>query len=286
MRTIRSARCTPRSRCSDELRRRGETLRRQGRAGVEARIGVNTGEVVMRIGARPAGTAEYSPIGHAATSRRGCRASRRRRHRRQRGHARLVEGYFELRALGPTEVKGVSEPIDVYEVDRARRRCDSHFQLAARRGLTQFVGRERELEQMKHALELASGGHGQIVAVVAEAGTGKSRLFYEFKATIPGRLQIARSLLGVARQGLGVAAGAGTAARLFWHTGRRRCGRPAREGHVRRWPRSTQPRDTLPYLFGLLGIVRRPRSARPDGPADQAPAHARRDQAHHHSGRA
>src|SRR6266851_1172020 len=57
-----------------------------------------------------------------------------------------------------------------------------HFDLAVRRGLTKFVGRESELKQMAHALELTRGGYGQIVAVVAEAGTGKSRLFYEFKA--------------------------------------------------------------------------------------------------------
>jgi predicted ATPase len=61
-----------------------------------------------------------------------------------------------------------------------------HFDVAARRGLTKFVGRENELQQIKRALELAMSGHGQIVAVVvAEAGTGKSRLCYEFKATIP-----------------------------------------------------------------------------------------------------
>ncbi len=64
-------------------------------------------------------------------------------------------------------------------------RLTDHFELAARRGLTKFVGREHELEQMRHALELAIDGHGQIVAVMAEAGTGKSRLFHEFKATIP-----------------------------------------------------------------------------------------------------
>ena len=61
----------------------------------------------------------------------------------------------------------------------------THFQLSARRGLTKFVGRERELEQMQHALELAKHGQGQVVGVMAEAGTGKSRLFYEFKATLP-----------------------------------------------------------------------------------------------------
>ena len=61
----------------------------------------------------------------------------------------------------------------------------THFQLAARRGLTRFVGREREMAAMAGALEQARAGHGQIVAAVGEAGAGKSRLMYEFKATIP-----------------------------------------------------------------------------------------------------
>jgi predicted ATPase len=97
----------------------------------------------------------------------------------------LVEGYFELRELGPTEVKGIEEPINVYEVIGAGA-LRGHFELAARRGLTKFVGREREVAELKRALELARGGHGQIVAAVAEAGTGKSRLVYEFKALLPG----------------------------------------------------------------------------------------------------
>jgi len=61
----------------------------------------------------------------------------------------------------------------------------THFELSARRGLTKFVGRESELEQMRRALQIALSGHGQMFAVVAEAGTGKSRLYYEFKATLP-----------------------------------------------------------------------------------------------------
>ena len=72
----------------------------------------------------------------------------------------------------------------MYEVVRAGP-LRTHFQLAARRGLTRFVGREREMAAMAGALEQARAGHGQIVAAVGEAGAGKSRLMYEFKATIP-----------------------------------------------------------------------------------------------------
>ena len=62
-------------------------------------------------------------------------------------------------------------------------RCAPGCSVAARRGLTKFVGREREMEALKHAAELAKAGRGQIVAAMAEPGVGKSRLFFEFKAT-------------------------------------------------------------------------------------------------------
>src|SRR5262249_13448050 len=65
-----------------------------------------------------------------------------------------------------------------------------HFEAAARRGLTRFVGRERELSELGRALELAMSGHGQVAAIVAEAGTGKSRLVYEFKARLPAECKL------------------------------------------------------------------------------------------------
>jgi hypothetical protein len=95
---------------------------------------------------------------------------------------RLVEGYFERRGLGPTEIKGVAGSINVYQAVRIGA-FHGHFEIAAQRGLSKFVGREREPEEMRHALEPAVGGHGQIVGVMAEAGIGKSPLLYEFKAT-------------------------------------------------------------------------------------------------------
>src|ERR1700731_364098 len=173
----------------DELRRRGEELKRQGRSGVEVRIGINTGEVVLRM-VHTGGHTEYTPVGHVANLAA-----------RMQGAApaggivisedtrRLSEGYFELRDLGKTEVKGVSEPINVYEVVGAGP-LRGHFELAARRGLTKFVGRERAVAELKRALELARGGHGQIVAAVAEAGAGKSRLVYEFKTMLPGDCKV------------------------------------------------------------------------------------------------
>src|SRR6202035_2734927 len=95
---------------------------------------------------------------------------------------RLVEGYFQLKPRGPTRVKGLTEPINVYEVTGLGP-LRTRLQRAAGRGLTRFVGREREMEALKHAAERAKGGRGQIIAAIAEQGVGKSRLFFEFKAT-------------------------------------------------------------------------------------------------------
>jgi AAA ATPase domain len=95
--------------------------------------------------------------------------------------------------LGPTAVRGITEAIEVYEVIGLGT-LRTHFELSTRRGLTKFVGRESELDQMRRALELAMSGHGQMVAVVAEAGTGKSRLFHEFKATLPAEWKVLEAL--------------------------------------------------------------------------------------------
>jgi class 3 adenylate cyclase len=170
----------------DALRRRGVELKQQGRSGVEVRIGINTGEMVLRM-VHTGGHTEYTPVGHAANL-----AARMQSMATTGGIVisedtrRLVVGYFELRVLGPTEVKGISEPINVYEVVGAGP-LRGHF---ARRGLTKFVGREREVAEMKRALELTRSGHGQIVAAVAEASAGKSRLVYEFKAMLPGDCKV------------------------------------------------------------------------------------------------
>src|SRR4029434_891087 len=92
---------------------------------------------------------------------------------------RLAEGLVQVNALGPFPVKGLPEPVEVFELVGAstvRRR----LQAAAARGLTRFVGRQQELAALQQALERAGAGQGQVVAVVGEAGQGKSRLVYEF----------------------------------------------------------------------------------------------------------
>ena len=91
----------------------------------------------------------------------------------------LVEGFVQVKALGAMPVRGLRDPVEVYEVTGAGV-VRSRLQAAAARGLTRFVGRQPELEALQQALAQAYAGHGQVVAMVGEAGVGKSRLLYEF----------------------------------------------------------------------------------------------------------
>jgi tetratricopeptide (TPR) repeat protein len=90
----------------------------------------------------------------------------------------LAEGFVQVTPLGPVPVKGLGEPVEVFELVGAGA-ARTRLEAAARRGLTRFVGRTAELEQLRGALDRASLGHGQVVAVVGEPGVGKSRLFWE-----------------------------------------------------------------------------------------------------------
>jgi class 3 adenylate cyclase/tetratricopeptide (TPR) repeat protein len=173
----------------EELRRYADHLRTEGRIPVEARVGVNTGEVVVRM-IETGGHTEYTPVGHVTNlAARMQTAAPAGSIAASEVTQQLCEGYFEFRALGPTAIKGLNAPVEVYEVVRAGP-LRTHFQLSARRGLTRFVGREREMAAMASALAQATAGHGQIVAAVGEAGAGKSRLMYEFKATIPNGCKV------------------------------------------------------------------------------------------------
>jgi DNA-binding SARP family transcriptional activator len=90
---------------------------------------------------------------------------------------RLAEGHVEARALQSAKVPGLSG--SVYELVGTGP-AQTRFQMLAARGLTRFVGRDLELEQLRRVQQLAGKGDGQVVAIVGEAGVGKSRLIYEF----------------------------------------------------------------------------------------------------------
>jgi class 3 adenylate cyclase/tetratricopeptide (TPR) repeat protein len=92
---------------------------------------------------------------------------------------RLAEGFVQVTALGPVSVKGLTEPVEVFELIGATS-TRTRLQALATSGLTRFVGRQAEFETLHQTLERAGTSHGQVVAVIGEPGVGKTRLVYEF----------------------------------------------------------------------------------------------------------
>lgn len=143
------------------------------------RIGINSGEVVVgRIGDDL--RMEFTAQGHTVGLAQRMEALAESGHICVSEHtAQLVEGYFTLRDLGRTQVKGAAAPVGLFDLDGVgafRTRLDR----ARSRGLSTFVGRDRDMAVLTAALERARSGSGQVVGVVADAGTGKSRLCAEF----------------------------------------------------------------------------------------------------------
>jgi class 3 adenylate cyclase len=157
---------------TDEVRRtRGLELR--------MRVGLHSGEVVVRAIGNDLHM-DYSAVGETThLAARMEQTATPGTIRLTPATLRLVEGLVQVNALGPVPVKGLVEPVEVFELVEAsaiRRR----LQAAATRGLTRFVGRETELAAVQQVLAWAEAGQGQVVALVGEAGVGKSRLVYEF----------------------------------------------------------------------------------------------------------
>src|SRR5712692_236269 len=242
-------------RMQEEMSRYSAKVIADGGMPIEARVGVNTGEVVVRSITTGAGQTEYTPIGHTtnlasrmqAVAPTGSIAISEQTHK-------FVEGYFQLKARGPTRVKGLSEPVNVYELTGLGP-LRTRLQRSAGRGLTKFVGREREMEALKHAAEQAKSGHGQIVATMAEPGVGKSRLLFEFKATSQSGWRVLETSSvshGKASAYLPVI----DLLRNYFRIAGEDDERTRREkvtGRVLALDRSLE--DTLTYLFSLLGIV-------------------------------
>jgi predicted ATPase/class 3 adenylate cyclase len=242
-------------RMQDALRRYAETLRREHGVNLEIRVGVNTGEVVLRSIRTDDLHTDYVPIGHATSlaARLQSLAS---------GGAivvsaptyRLTEGFFTFIPLGTAQIKGVSEPVEIYEVAGVGP-LRTKLQVAMHRGLARFVGRQRELEQMQQALALAQGGHGQIVAVVGEPGVGKSRLCYECKLRAPRGCLVLETFSvshGKADPYLPLI----ELLKNYFQITPQDDERGRREkvtGRVLALDRHLE--DTLPYLFALLGIA-------------------------------
>ncbi|MCP5200811.1 MAG: AAA family ATPase [Gammaproteobacteria bacterium] len=153
--------------------------------GAEVRVGINTGTVVVRAIDKGDLRTDYVPVGHSTN------LAARMEQLAEPGailvtahtHA-YARGWFEFHARGAMDVKGVAEPVEVFELvaaSGARSRLDA----AVARGLTRFVGREPERQQLLRVYEEVCAGRGQIMAVVGEPGLGKSRLFHEFARGLP-----------------------------------------------------------------------------------------------------
>ncbi|MBI3329624.1 MAG: AAA family ATPase [Nitrospinae bacterium] len=144
------------------------------------RLGLNTGLVVVgRIGDNL--RMDYTAVGDTTN------LAARMEHMAPPGAIWVTEATyraareaFEWRAMGPVAVKGKADPVPVYAL-LGPRVVRSRFEVVAQRGLTRFVGRDPDLEQLLGAWAKAKQGRGQVVSVVGEAGIGKSRLLYEFK---------------------------------------------------------------------------------------------------------
>jgi class 3 adenylate cyclase/tetratricopeptide (TPR) repeat protein len=161
------------------VKRYAEEARRAHGVNVQIRVGLNSGEVVVRaIGSDL--HMDYTAVGQTTHL-----AARMEQFASPgsilltSSSLELVEGLVAVKPLGPVPVKGLADAVEVYEVTGAGP-ARTRLQAATRRGLTRFVGRDAELEQLRRAQQLAGDGHGQVAAVVGEAGVGKSRLVFEF----------------------------------------------------------------------------------------------------------
>ncbi len=160
------------------IRRYAERVRRSDGIEVQIRVGLNSGEVVVRAIGNDL-RMDYTAVGQ--TTHLAARMEQLALPGTTRLTAdtlELAEGYIEVKSLGPVPVKGLNAPVEVFEMVAAGP-GRSRFHAAAARGLTRFVGREAELEQLRLALGHAAAGHGQVVAIVGEPGVGKSRLVRE-----------------------------------------------------------------------------------------------------------
>jgi class 3 adenylate cyclase/predicted ATPase len=161
------------------IRTYAEEARRAHGISMQMRVGLNSGAVVVRAISNDLHM-DYSAIGQTT------HLAARMEQLATPGSIlltadtlRLVEGLVQVTALGPIPVKGLPEPIAVFELVGATT-LRGRFQARVAGGLTRFVGRDTEVAALVQALAQAEVGHGQVVAVVGEAGVGKSRLVYEW----------------------------------------------------------------------------------------------------------
>jgi len=171
--------CYAALRMQESVKRYSEEVFRSVGVPIHIRVGLNSGEVVVRSIGNDLHM-DYTAVGqttHLAA----------RMEQMATSGSILIPGTMlgltrdaiAANPLGPRSVKGLAAPIEIFEVTGAST-SGSRRQAAALRDLTRFVGRHREMTSLHQALEHAAAGHGQLVAIAAEPGVGKSRLIREF----------------------------------------------------------------------------------------------------------
>nr|MBA2450926.1 AAA family ATPase [Chloroflexota bacterium] len=162
----------------DAIRRYSEEVRRRHGLEVRARVGLNSGEVVVRAISNDL-RMDYSAMGQTVhLASRMEQLAGEGTIRLTADTLALAEGYVQVRAVGGVPVKGLADPVEVFELVGTGA-VRTRLQASAARGLTRFVGRQAEMETIHALLAQAGGGHGQVVALVGEPGVGKSRLVWE-----------------------------------------------------------------------------------------------------------
>jgi class 3 adenylate cyclase/tetratricopeptide (TPR) repeat protein len=162
-----------------DLAEQAREVKRAHGLNFSTRIGLHSGEVVVgKIGddLRMDYTAQGLTVGLAARMEELASADSIYL---SDATASLVSGYVDLEDLGEFPVKGLPEPVRVHQLV-GQSALRTRFDVSRARGLTRFVGRADDMQSLENALERAISGSGQVVGVVAEAGTGKSRLCFEF----------------------------------------------------------------------------------------------------------
>jgi len=171
--------CYAALRMQESVKRYAENVFRRDGVPVEIRVGLNSGEVVVRaIGSDL--HMDYTAVGQ--TTHLAARMEQMARPGTillAPDTLALAEGFVQVTSRGPVPVKGLAAPIEIFELAGASP-VRSRLHAAASRGLTRFVGRDAEIEALRQALGRAGEGHGQVVAVMGEPGVGKSRLVWEF----------------------------------------------------------------------------------------------------------
>ncbi len=164
--------CYAALRMQESLKRYADDARRAHGVEVQIRVGLNSGEVVVRAVGSDL-RMDYTAVGQTTHLAARMEQLAPPGTVRLTGETvRLAEGYVEVRSLGPIPVKGLPDPIEIFELTGAGT-ARTRLQAAALRGLTRFVGRDAEVEHLRRVLGQAGAGRGQVVAIVGEAGSGQ-----------------------------------------------------------------------------------------------------------------